>query len=148
MMTARSFALLVTVASFGCASTTTDNIPDRARNIEKVRARAIATDESLPAIALQQLEAPGFDEASLTARFRAALPCPDTATRRFAASPHIAHASISRVGDAYLVSGEVLEMGRPVARHSAQGRGDLDALVDEVGESLGAQMSAVPLPGG
>jgi hypothetical protein len=120
-------------------------------------------DESLPAIALMNTEAPGTDVNALTEQLRNSLqqhsgrlvvttaqvdaelgactvaPCVDVVSRRFQGAAFVARASLSRVGDVYLVTIEILEDGISVVRHGAQAK-DIPGALEEAGRQAGAAL--------
>jgi hypothetical protein len=124
-----------------------------------------AVDETLPAVALTSTDAPGANVRQLTDTLRVAMqetsgrqvvsnaqvndelaactetPCVDVLSLRFQNAAYAAKGSVSRVGDVYLASVEIVEDGVSVVRQSAQARDMLDA-VKECGRAAGAALYA------
>jgi hypothetical protein len=125
--------------------------------------KAAAPWPGAPTVAVDTVDAPGFNVEDLTQRLAAAvalasgapivsklavraevaacvrLPCDTTMQERFTAATLLVHASVSRVGDVHLVTARLLRGVEEVARVTEQA-GAARPAVEAAGLALGARL--------
>ncbi len=160
-------AIVAVTFAGGCAGDKGQAIPDRPQQTS-TPARA-APLEGAPVMAVQSLDAPGYNVNDLTARLRDALihtsgvvvvdelsvraeiaacvemPCKDVESERFKAATLIANATLSRVGTTLLGSVRIQAGLKELVRVNAQGT-DAGAVIQQLGFEAGQKLRDVLSP--
>lgn len=161
---ALAFAM-VAIVGVGCASSNPARKDDDAEGKARLFAKAPPLDRA-PTLALQGIDAPGFDITDLTGRLRDALvhtsgvpvvdvlsvraevaacvqmPCPEVEQERFKTASLLAAATLSRVGTTLIGSLRIQRGLHEILRVSAQGT-DAGSVVRDLGFMAGQQLRAI-----